>query len=107
MLCSAPVVLKLAACGLERVPNYGVQVRDVNNIESSVKQSLKDLNLENFDLLLLPVQGMDKSALTVSQPAVQLPNAASKSDLTAGQPAMVVCGAWTQPTHLQLPAGAA
>eukprot|EP00891_Asterochloris_glomerata_P002047 jgi/Astpho2/2047/Aster-00543 len=39
-------------------------VRDVNNIESSVKQSLKDLNLENFDLLLLPVQGMDKSALT-------------------------------------------
>ena len=44
-----------------------MQVRDVTNIETSVKQSLKDLNLENFDLLLLPVQGMDKSALTVSQ----------------------------------------
>ena len=56
----------------------------MNDIESSVKQSLKDLNLENFDLLLLPVQGMDKSALTVSQPAVQLQSAASKSDLTAG-----------------------
>ena len=41
----------------------------MTNIETSVKQSLKDLNLENFDLLLLPVQGMDKSALTVSQPA--------------------------------------
>ena len=76
MLCSAPVLVKAATCRLECVPNHGVQVRDVTNIESSVKQSLKDLNLENFDLLLLPVQGMDKSALTVSQPAVQLHSAA-------------------------------
>ena len=55
----------------------------MNNIDSSVKQSLKDLNLENFDLLLLPVQGMDKSALTVSQPAVQLHSAASKPEVAA------------------------
>lgn len=35
----------------------GLQVRDLKNIDGSVKQTLKDLNLETLNLLLLPASG--------------------------------------------------